>query len=181
MHVPLKFQIPPQDLRTALLASTTSGAAFWKHSLYKGPQNEKITIHYCTKFDQAEKQARLFLNESILGFDAEWEPGSKCEVGSIKDNMSLIQIACEHRIALFQVASFHGETAEDLMPPSLKIILESPRIIKAGVNIGADYTRLRRCFGIQGQGLFELSHLFKIVKYSDTDPAKIDKKPCKMA
>ena len=181
IHTPLAYQIPQQDLRNAFLASKTSGAAFWKHSLYKSPIGERITVYYCTKFEQAEKQAKLFLNETVIGFDAEWESGSKMETSSIKENMSLIQIASEDRIALFQIASFYGDTADALMPPSLKKILESPDIIKAGVNIAGDYTRLRKCFGIQGQGLFELSHLYKVVKYSEKEPTKVDRKPAKMA
>lgn len=177
----LVYHIPSSIFRNALLASQTSGAAFWKYSLYRGPNGEKITVHYCTKLDQAEKQAKLFLDEQIIGFDAEWEPGARLDSGSIKDNLSLIQISSENRIALFHVAAFYGETSEELMPPSLRLILESPSIAKAGVNISGDYTRLRRCFGIQGQGLFELSHLYKVVKYSETQPTKVDKKLAKLA
>lgn len=180
-HPKLKYQIPPQVLRNALLASQTSGAAFWKHSLYKGPFNEKITIHYCTRLEQAEREAKHFANEEVLGFDLEWEPSAKLETGTIKDNVSLIQIASESRIALFQLASFSGNTIEMLMPPSLRAILESPRILKAGVNIGADFTRLRKSLQIEGQGIFELSHLFKIVKYSENEPTKVDKKLRKLA
>jgi len=180
VHVPLTYQIPRSDLHNALVASKSSGAAFWKHSLYKGPRGEKIPIHYCVNYEQAEKQAKLFLNESVLGFDAEWEPNRQ-GFSSIKEHMSLIQIASESRVALFHIASFHGDTPEVLMPPTLRFILESPTIIKAGVHIAGDYTRLKRCFAIQGQGLFELSHLYKIVKYAETDPSKIDRKSARMA
>ena len=178
---PLLYQIPAQNLRNALMASKTSQAAFWRYTLYKSPCGEKPLLHYCTKFEQAEQVAKHFSQEKIIGFDIEWEMGSSVAKGGIKDNVSLIQIACENRIALFQIALFAGETKEDLMPPSLKTILESRDILKAGVNIAGDFTRLRKCLGIEGQGIFELSHLYKLVKFSEKEPAKVNKSPLKLA
>ncbi|KAI4841383.1 hypothetical protein E4T44_07820, partial [Aureobasidium sp. EXF-8845] len=136
----LVYQIPAQDLRTALMASKTSQAAFWRYSLYKSPSGEKPRLHYCTKFEQAEQIAKSFAGEQVIGFDIEWEMGSTVAKGSIKNNVSLIQIACEDRIALFQVALFAGDRIEELMPPSLKAILESPDVLKTGVNISGDFT-----------------------------------------
>lgn len=178
---PLMYQIPPNDLRNALMASKTSQAAFWRYSLYKSPNGEKPRLHYCTKLEQAEQVARLFSGEQIIGFDIEWEMGSTVTKSSIKDNVSLIQIACDDRIALFQVALFTGDSKEELMPPSLKAILESPDILKTGVNVSGDFTRLRKCLGVEGQGIFELSHLYKLVKFSEKEPAKVNKVPFKLA
>ena len=93
----------------------------------------------------------------------------------------MIQIASEDRIALFQLARWTGTTIEDLMPPALRQILESPHIIKAGVNVGSDFTRLKKCLDIQGQGIFELSHLYKIVKYAHDSPNKVNRKPTTLA
>ncbi|KAH0011278.1 ribonuclease H-like protein, partial [Aureobasidium melanogenum] len=178
---PLLHHIPPQDLRNALIASKTSQAAFWKYSLYKSPKGEKPPVHYCTNLKQAEHVAKYFSEEPVIGFDIEWEAGSTIAENSIKDNVSLIQIACDDRIALFHIALFFGERAEDLMPPSLKAILESPEILKTGVNIASDFTRLRKCLGVEGQGIFEVSHLYKLVKFSENEPAKVDKKPFNLA
>jgi hypothetical protein len=178
---PMLYHIPPQDLRTALMASKTSQAAFWRYSLYKSPSGEKPRLHYCTKFEQAEQVAKSFLGEQVIGFDIEWEMGSTLAKSSIKNNVSLIQIACEDRIALFQVALFAGDSKEELMPPSLKAILESPEILKTGVNISGDFTRLRKCLEVEGQGIFELSHLYRLVKFSEKEPAKVSKAFVKLA
>lgn len=178
-HQPLRYKISDQDRRDAWRASKTSGAAYWKYSLYKSPEGVKPRVHYCRKFQQAEDVAKLFLNQNVIGFDIEWEKGAKFGVNSIKENVSLVQIACEDRIALFHVAMFRGD--EELMPPSLKQILEDPSILKVGVNIAGDFTRMRSCFGIQGQGLFELSHLYKVVQYSEKEPMKVDRKPAKLS
>ena len=44
-----------------------------------------------------------------------------------------------------------------------------------GVSVKADCTRLRKFLGIDSHGLFELSHLYKLVKYSSGDVTKINK------
>lgn len=181
MLPPLSYHIPSQDLRNALMASKTSQAAFWKHSLYKSPKGEKPLVHYCINLKQAEQVARFFVGEPVIGFDIEWEAGSTVTDSNIKNVVSLIQIAREDKIALFHVALFAGEREEDLMPPSLKAILESPEILKTGVNIAGDFTRLRKRLGVNGQGIFELSHLYKLVKFSEKEPAKVNRKPFNLA
>lgn len=180
-HASLSFQIPVADLRDAHHASPSSNGAYWKYSLYKSPKGDKVKVYFGGKFDKAEKVAQMFLNEPVLGFDIEWEVNARPGVDSTKHNVSLIQIAAEDKVGLFQIATFHGDTVEELLPPSLKIILESPRSIKAGVNIAADFTRLRKCLGVNGQGIFELSRLYRIVKYSDTQPELVNKKLVKLA
>jgi hypothetical protein len=47
-------------------------------------------------------------------------------------------------------------------------IMEDPGVSKLGVAIKADCTRLRKQLGINTQGLFELSHLYKLVKFSES-------------
>ena len=46
--------------------------------------------------------------------------------------------------------------------------MEDPGVSKLGVAIKADCTRLRKQLGINTQGLFELSHLYKLVKFSES-------------
>ncbi len=46
--------------------------------------------------------------------------------------------------------------------------MEDPSITKVGVWIKGDCTRLKNYLGIQSRGIFELSHLYKLVKYSAT-------------
>lgn len=178
-ETPLKFQISPFDYRNAMKASKNSTAAYWTYKLYKNSAGETPLIHYCQKFEQAQEQARRFLDEPVLGFDLEWEPNSKAK--TIKQNVSLIQIAAENKIGLFHIARFVGDRPDDLMPPALRDILESDKIIKAGVNVASDSTRLSKWLGLNMKGLFELSHLYKVVNYSHNNRSAIDKKPLKLA
>lgn len=174
VHVPLSFQIPADTLREAMQASPNSQAGFYSHRLYRGPENQFLSVHYCCNMETAEKVAQYFLDEKVLGFDIEWKPWASPT--SIKDNASLIQIASEDRIALFHISLFSGDSPDELVPPSLKVILMSPNIWKVGVAIKGDFTRLETHLGIRARGVFEISRLHNLVEYYASDPSKITKK-----
>ncbi|OJJ36853.1 hypothetical protein ASPWEDRAFT_431801 [Aspergillus wentii DTO 134E9] len=149
---------------------------FWSHRLHKGSNEKAIVVHYCKSLRNTEEVAKLFLQDEIIGFDMEWKAQASSTDG-IQDNVSLIQIANKDRIALFQIALFHpARNVQDLVSPSLKRVLESPDITKVGVSIKADCTRLQKYLGITARSIFELSHLFKLVKYCQTSPKLINKR-----
>ncbi|KAJ9256905.1 hypothetical protein DTO212C5_8958 [Paecilomyces variotii] len=149
---------------------------FWSHHLYKRPGGENITVHYCKSLERTEQVSRYFLDSPVVGFDIEWKAQASLS-DSIQNNLSLIQLANEERIALFQIALFKpAKTLNDLVAPSLRKILESSDITKVGVSIRADSTRLRKFLGIDAHGLLELSHLYKLVKYSQSNPKMVNKR-----
>ena len=148
---------------------------YWSYNLYAGPNNEKVKVHYCKNKVDTERVAQMFKDENVIGFDIEWKANAQAKDG-VKKNVSLIQIASEERVALFHVARFwEHESLDSLVAPTFKAIMESPHITKVGVAIKGDCTRLRRFMGIESKGLFELSHLYKLVKYSNGDAGCINK------
>lgn len=173
-HIDLEYQIPEETLRTAMLASPKTRASFWSAKMYRGPDDQSLSTHYCRTKEVAERVCQHFLKEKVLGFDIEWKPWSS--PSNIKQNASLIQLACDDRIALFHIAQFTGTTAEELMPPTLKAILESPDILKVGVAVKGDFTRLQKFLNIQAQGVFELSRLHNLVAWHATEPKKVTNK-----
>ena len=173
-HIPLEFQIPEHVLRTAMAAPENTKASFWSSNLYRGPEGEKILVHYCKTKEVAERVAQHFVKEQIVGFDIEWKPYA--HPASVKKNVSLIQLACDDRIALFHVALFAGKTAAQLMPPTLKAILESPEVYKVGVAVKGDFSRIVKYLQVEPQGVFELSRLHNLVQFSATDPSKVTNK-----
>ncbi|KAK5113867.1 hypothetical protein LTR85_010400 [Meristemomyces frigidus] len=179
--VALTYRIPAADYRNAVMASRNSNAAFWTYKLYKNPDGKTPTVHYCTNFKQAEEQAQKFLDEPVLGFDIEWEPFVPKDKVTIKKSVSLIQIATEDKIGLFQIARFFGDTAEQLMPPSLRKLLESDQTIKAGVNVTGDARRMEQYLGVKMRAQFELSHLYKVVGMSGTKPGNVNKRMVNLA
>lgn len=177
---PLGFHIPEAQLHQIEKAHQND-QIYWQYSLYQGPSGERIKIHYCKSKENSEDIAKLFLNEEVIGFDIEWKQAATAEHG-IRKNVSLVQIASEDRIALFHISRYaKGESVEDLVAPTLKIIMESPNITKVGVSIKADCTRLRKFMEIDSRGIFELSHLYKLVKHASDSPELINKKLVSLA
>jgi 3'-5' exonuclease len=149
---------------------------FWSYNQHKGPDGGNIIVHYCKTLDSAERVARLFSGSEVIGFDIEWKAQALSTSG-IKSNVSLIQIANAERIALFHLAVFRpGNDVHELMPPALKELLESASTMKVGVSIKADCSRVRRHLGIEIRGQLELSHLYKLVRFSQTQPKMIDRR-----
>ncbi|KAK4981801.1 hypothetical protein LTR66_009702 [Elasticomyces elasticus] len=173
VHQPLDYQIPLPSLRNAIMASRNSGAAYWSYALYRSASNRKVQVHYCRNLALAERELERFVGQSVVGFDLEWKMGGSKE--SIKDNVSLIQLATEDHIGLFHLAVYKGENIDDLIGPTMRAILESSRTTKAGVNVAGDARRLRNFLGLEPRGLFELSHLYKLVKYSASEPHKVNR------
>ncbi|QKX62459.1 uncharacterized protein TRUGW13939_09620 [Talaromyces rugulosus] len=153
----------------------TNSAQFWSHKNHQGQNGKGITVHYCRTLESAERVAKLFSESRVIGFDLEWKAHALATAG-IKSNLSLLQIADQDRIALFHIALFQSRNHNEITPPSLRKILESADTVKVGVNIKADCTRVRRHLGIEVQGQLELSHLYKLVKYSQSNPKLVNRR-----
>ena len=176
-----QYHIPEVKLKEAMLSSQSTTAAYWRYSLYEHPTKGKVKVHYCKSKETTERTAQLFLGKDVVGFDIEWKPQAQATDG-LKKNVSLIQLASEERIALFHIARYpKGETVDDFLAPTLKSIMEDPNISKVGVSVKSDCTRLRKFMGIESRGLFELSHLYKLVKLFPSNVKKIDKRLVSLA
>ena len=178
-HAPLKFQIPEDILRAAMTAPENTKASFWSSSLYRGSEGKRIAIHYCKTREVAERVAQHFVKEKVVGFDIEWKPWAAAS--SIKKNVSLIQLASEDRIALFHIALFAGTTAAQLLPRTLKVILESPDVYKVGVAVKGDFSRITKFLEVEPRGVFELSRLYNLVEWYATDSSKVTNKLVSLA
>ncbi|KAJ5683066.1 hypothetical protein N7462_006231 [Penicillium macrosclerotiorum] len=168
-------------LEVRSLSEEVIAPLFWSHSTQRAPDGQKLIVHYCRTLESTEAVVQKFLHSKVIGFDMEWK-AQALSTDSIQNNLSLIQIANEERIALFQIALFKpARTAQDFVAPSLRRLLESPDITKVGVSIKADCTRLRKYLGIEACSIFELSHLYKLVKYGQTEPKLVNKRPVNLS
>lgn len=180
------FKIPEDIFKKAKLAPPDSEESFWSHTLYRGPEIDgivqKVKVHYCKSQHTSERVLeKYFKDKKVLGFDIEWAPNAYRAQGP-KKNVSLIQIASEDRIGLFHIALFPKDGVKNLVADSLKRIMEDPEITKVGVAIRADCTRLRKFLDIHARGVFELSHLYKLVKFSESrDFTQINKRLVSLA
>ncbi|MCJ1309928.1 hypothetical protein MMC25_003589 [Agyrium rufum] len=166
--------ISKNSLFRAHKAAPGSPGSFWRYSMYRDVKGDPPIVHYCKSLVSAEHVLKTHFLEKKkrYGFDLEWKPSAGSGDG-IRKAVSLIQLASPNHIALIHIAQFEGgDTIKDLLPPSFKELMQSSEITKMGVNIKGDCTRLKKSMGIKSQGLFELSHLYKLVKYSKEDTAK---------
>lgn len=154
----------------------SSTPQFWSHSSQHSPDGGKLIVHYCRTLQSTEEAVQHFFGSKVIGFDMEWKAQAS-GWDSIQSNVSVIQIANEERIAIFQVALFKpARSLDDLVSPSLKRLIESPDVMKVGVSIKADCTRLRKYLGIDAKATFELSHLYKLIKYGKDNPKLVNKR-----
>jgi hypothetical protein len=169
----LDYRISPELFQEARKAPAGSPDSFWSYTLYRGPEQDgvekRVKVHYCKSKHTMERVCQYFLDEPIIGFDMEWVPEANKYQGP-RRNVSLIQIASQSRIALFHVALF---PKNEFVADSFRTLMEDPDISKVGVAIKADCTRLRNFLGVDTKGIFELSHLYKLVKYSGSGQVEL--------
>jgi ribonuclease D len=147
----------------------------WSHTHYRGPNKEKVKVHYSRSKAVSEIVAQKFVNEKVLGFDMEWPWKSKSS--RLQQKIALIQLASQSEIALFHLGLHTGTTADDILAPSLRYIIESKNILKVGNNIWrADCSRLKQFFNLKPCGIVELSALYSLVKFGATEPWKVTNK-----
>jgi exonuclease 3'-5' domain-containing protein 2 len=165
----LDFNISEEAFRAAQRADAGSPESYWTYAMYRGPVEDgiekRVKVHYCKSHHTMERVCQYFLEEKILGFDLEWMVWSTKNDGP-RANVSLIQLASPSRVGLFHTAMFPEN--DKLASPSFRKIMENQEISKVGVAIKADCTRLEKHLGVKTRGIFELSNLYKLVKYSKT-------------
>jgi len=111
----------------------------------------------------------------------EW-PWDDWKKDALQYKVGLIQIASSNKIALFHIGLHHGTTSEDIIAPTLRRIIEDPKVGKVGVNIlQADFSRLSRWFGLEPKGAIEASHLYRLVKFGPDKPELVSVKLVSLA
>ncbi|RSM05736.1 hypothetical protein CDV31_009452 [Fusarium ambrosium] len=163
----LDYNIDPKKHEAAQNSKKGTDESYWSYTMYQrhmpGGELQKVKVHYCTSKHTMEHVCKTyFADEKLLGFDLEWMVWAKKAHGP-RANVSLIQLASPSRIGLFHVALFKSD---DYVAPTFKKIMEDESVTKVGVAIKGDCTRLKTHLGVETKGIFELSHMYKLVKYS---------------
>lgn len=160
-YVPLEYQASEEVLTAAVEAS---GDFDMNH--YTNSEGNAPTIHYVTDVDEMEEVSKLFENDRAIGFDMEWLATSilKPTVSDrdIRNSTSVIQIANQERVAIFHLAKFPA-TTKKFLAPTLKKIIEDPGILKMGVSIKGDMTRLSTVINVSPAGVLELSQFHSLI------------------
>ena len=115
--------------------------------------NVKILVD----IEQMEEAVEILKGELILGFDTETRPSFR--KGEYYPP-ALIQIANEDCVYLFRICK--TSTFESLLP-----ILESEKIIKAGIGISDDVKNLNKLAQFSANGFIEISELTSKIGYKN--------------
>lgn len=99
-----------------------------------------------------------------IGFDTESKPTFL--KGEMSTGPHLVQLATESRIYLFQISRLHGSKA-------LKVILESPQVLKAGFGLGNDRSALQSRLDIEINNLLDLGEVLRGPGHRGTVGAKV--------
>lgn len=145
-------------------------------------QGHVILVGHRRDCEQAVRAVRAELTrtgDDFVGFDCEWD----IPLGGGRSPISLIQISTVTGVvALFQLARMnlpranrtHDDDDEEarntdpdsreskkLLPPALRELLEDVNLMKVGNNIRGDFTRLKREYVLQDQGVVDLQSFGK--------------------
>ncbi|KAH6638934.1 hypothetical protein C7974DRAFT_387572 [Boeremia exigua] len=182
---PLSFKITPkQGLEAVGVSKTgkTPATRWWSHSLYRGPNDERVKILYSKTKAHSEVLAKQFLEEKVVGFDMEWPWDEFRRPDILQNKVGLIQVATEDTIALFHIGLHTGDTTDEILAPSLRKLIEDPKIGKLGVGIlSADFARLHKFFKLDPKGAIELSHLHRLVTFGKRAPNQVSTKMTSLA
>lgn len=171
----------PRNFRLRVPSQTPDAQdqqVWWSYGLYRDTDGRPVETLYSKDIENSETITRQFLHEKVLGFDMEWTvPWLMVDKDNprLQERIGLIQLACEDKISLIHLGRHTGNTPEALIAPSLKKIIESPDITKAGVGVlNADMSRLAKWFGLKPKGAMELSHLHNLVTHGYRNPASVN-------
>ncbi|PSN60407.1 hypothetical protein BS50DRAFT_446203, partial [Corynespora cassiicola Philippines] len=139
---------------------------FFSPTMFRNASGKTVEIEVSTKLASSELLAKKFKDEKVLGFDCEWKWDHRdgfARYKTLKERVSMIQVASESRIGIFRLAQHVGTTCKELIAPALKDIIEDDNIRKTGQSIMGDCWRLKSDYGLKPKGMFELSFLHKVI------------------
>jgi RNA polymerase sigma factor for flagellar operon FliA len=112
----------------------------------------------------ADEALDALMHAGEIGFDTESKPTFL--KGETSTGPHLVQLATESRVYLFQISRLHGSKA-------LKVILESPKVLKAGFGLGNDRSALQSRLGIGIDNLLDLGEVLRGPGHRGTVGAKV--------
>ncbi|XP_064602351.1 exonuclease 3'-5' domain-containing protein 2-like isoform X2 [Liolophura sinensis] len=93
----------------------------------------------------------------VVGLDCEWVPAQD---GDVQRPVALLQIACHTGLCiLIRLCKF-----PDFLPPTLSAFLADRSILKAGVGVKEDGSKLLKDYGIVLRGCVDLRHVLNRVR-----------------
>eukprot|EP00118_Oscarella_pearsei_P014631 m.126458 g.126458 ORF g.126458 m.126458 type:complete len:345 (+) comp37899_c0_seq1:40-1074(+) len=163
--------------------AAVAGALWW---LSRGRKAAKlieigrvVVLENETKCNKVIKEFLGMERPVVMGFDCEWanlprrNKGSKeapAEDESMMEKVDLVQLATLDRALLVRLCKMKGR-----FPKTLEEILEDKSVIKLGVAVCDDATRLRKDYGVNMRGCLDLRHMAVRCKYGWGSESVLDR------
>uniref|UniRef100_L7M0H0 Putative 3-5 exonuclease n=1 Tax=Rhipicephalus pulchellus TaxID=72859 RepID=L7M0H0_RHIPC len=152
-----------------LIALTAGAAAFvglgaylYEKKLYKYFQRRSApNVVVCSSLEDFERVEALFLElcrqSGILGLDCEWVPYGKKERNN---KIALLQLAPTKDFSvLLRLCKMLPNEDASVLPESLRAVLDDESIVKLGVAVCNDASKLRRDYGLSVRGCLDLRYV----------------------
>lgn len=110
-------------------------------------------VHLVQSMADAERALAALQVADMLGFDTESKP--IFFKGQQSTGPHLIQLATDHEVFLFPVVTAGHSTA------AIKVVLESPTILKVGFGLSDDHKRLQAKLGVTPRHVLDLSRALR--------------------
>lgn len=138
------------------------GAYVFEKKLYKYLRRKPApNVVVCSSLEDFERVEALFLElcrqSGILGLDCEWLPYAK---KGTNNKVALLQLAPtrDFSVLLRLCKMLSGEDAS-VLPESLRAVLDDESVVKLGVAVCNDASKLRREYGLSVRGCLDLRYV----------------------
>ena len=124
--------------------------------LYQGI--ELTDVHLVQSAAEASNALAALMDTDVIGFDTESKP--TFAKGEVSTGPHLIQLATDHKAYLFPITTMRPLD-------ELRIILESPQVLKVGFGLRDDVRRLQSKLGIGSANILDLAIALRQEKHAD--------------
>lgn len=137
------------------------GAYLCEKKFYKYFQQRSApNVVVCSSLEDFERVEALFLElcrqSRILGLDCEWVPCSKKE----RNKIALLQLAPTKDFSvLLRLCKMLPNEDASVLPELLRAVLDDESIVKLGVAVCDDASKLRRDYGLSVRGCLDLRYV----------------------
>jgi hypothetical protein len=164
---PVLFSVPPMSL-------TRSN---WNYNDYRGPDGEMISITYARGIMNMDLALQNFQHNGVVSVDVRWasptEPADGMLLGWFGRYVSVVTLSTQSEIVVCHFNQSYQYRRGVHVPPSLKSLLEDPRIVKVGIEIGNLRKRIEKYLGIFMTGTCDIGSLDISVQSTSSAGAQV--------
>jgi hypothetical protein len=159
----LKAQAQSEHLLSPVVFKVPPGypaRSQWNYNDYRGPQGESVSVFYGRDVPTLESALMQLQHNGVVAIDVRWAPQRMTTPPDwLGRDVSVVTLATQSQIVVCHLARSTLHQHERNVPPSLKLLLEDPRIIKVGIDIDELEERFKKYLYISLSGTCDVCSL----------------------